>query len=150
MCLKENLNNKTKEELGEIIITKLKELIEICKESNLKQKLERFEFIRHQGRYNMLDEETRKLTRISKDDYRYIIEHYEELIKKYPDVKVQVKLRLDYIKSANIAKAIVMKGCNNCIELVSRKLDVNMNDLCEECKKEVAPYIDSISKMYNI
>lgn len=50
---------------------------------------------------------------------------------------------IEYIKSAEISKIIVIKGCKNCIEIVSNKLDVKEADLCEECRKIVQLYLSS-------
>lgn len=153
MCLKEkpkNIEHKTKDELAQEIEKNARELSEMLKEIKLEQNLIEFEFIKQQGRYNVQDENVRKLMGISKENLAYIIEHYDELMKKYPNTKKQVQLRLDYIKSANIAKIIAVKGCSNCIEVVCKKLDVNIDDLCEECKKKVEPYINNMSKMYSI
>ena len=144
MCLKLNQNNidvKSKQELEEEIKKDSRDLLEIAKESRLKQNLIEYEFIRQQGRYNMLDENARKLIGISIEEYTYIIKHYGELMKKYPDTKKQVQLRLDYIKSANIAKIVAIKGCKNCIEKVTNKVDVTINDLCDKCRKEVESYM---------
>ena len=68
-------------------------------------------------------------------NYIELMKNYSELMIKYPDIKVRAEKDLEYIKSANIAKIIAMSGCKNCIEIVSNKLDVNEDDLCEECKK---------------
>lgn len=136
MCLKENKN-----QLAEEIIKDTEELIDISKEKKLVRNLIEYEFVRQQGKYNMLDERARKLIGLSQKDYIYIIEHYEELIKKYPDVKKQVKLRLEYIRSADIVKIIAIKGCNNCIEKVCSKLDIKLQDLCDECITMLKEYI---------
>ena len=128
MCLKENSKNiehKTEDEI------------------KLKQKLIEYELVRTQGNYNMLDEKARSMIGLSQADYMYIIEHYGELMNKYPDTKKQVQLRLDYIKLAEIAKLIAIKGCNNCIKEVWKKLDISVDDLCEQCKINLEPYINS-------
>lgn len=133
--------NANKSQLAKEIIKDTKELIDISKEKKLVANLIEYEFVRQQGKYNMLDEKARKLIGLSKKDYIYIIEHYEELIKEYPEVKKQVKLRLEYIRLADIAKIIAIKGCNKCIEKVCSKLDVDINNLCEKCRKVVQQYI---------
>lgn len=146
MCLK---NVEEEKELKQISDS-CKSIIDIVKVSKLKEKLEQYELVRQERIYNMLDPKARELAGLTKEDYMYIIEHYEELILKYPNVKDVVRRRLDYIKSANIAKVVAVKGCNNCIELVSRKLDVNIDELCDKCKKIVKTYIYSSSNICNI
>ena len=86
------------------------------------------------------DPRARKLTGLSEKEYQYIQIHYTELMKKYPDTKERAKQNLAYSKSANIVKIIAIKGCSNCIEIVSEKLDVTENDLCEDCRKILGIY----------
>ncbi len=118
-----------------------KKILFISKKNRIKDDLLRYEVVRQQGKYNMLDPRARNLTGLTEERYSYIIKNYNKLMKKYPNIKKQVKLRLQYIKSANIAKIIATKGCKNCIDIVSNKLDVTIDDLCCECKKKLEQYI---------
>ncbi len=120
MCLKEKSNINTKEILAEDIIKQCKELETILQGDRLKSDLFSYEVVRQQGKYNMLDPNARELTGLSKERYIYIIENYSELMQKYPDIKEQAKLILQYIKSANIAKIIATEGCKNCINIASK------------------------------
>ena len=88
----------------------------------------------------LLDEQARSLIGITSEEYIDITENYDELIAKYPDVKERALRHLEYIKSANIAKIIALKGCENCRLIVCEKLDVKENDLCDNCKKLIAEY----------
>lgn len=97
----------------------------------LKQKI----IAQQDSNYNMLDKRARILTGLTEKDYNYILKHYTKLILKFPKVKEKAKSKLQYLKSAQISKIIAIKGCSNCIEIVSKKLDVTENDLCENCKK---------------
>ena len=138
MCLKPE--NRTKEELAEQILKDTKELIEIAKESKLKENLYEYELIKLNSKTPLLDEQARSLIGITSEEYIYITENYDELIAKYPDVKERALRHLEYIKSANIAKIIALKGCENCMLIVCEKLDVKENDLCVNCKKLIAEY----------
>ena len=138
MCLKPE--NRTKEELAEQILKDTKELIEIAKESKLKENLYEYELIKLNSKTPLLDEQARSLIGITSEEYIYITENYDELIAKYPDVKERALRHLEYIKSANIAKIIALKGCENCRLIVCEKLDVKENDLCDNCKKLIAEY----------
>lgn len=122
MCLKQK------------IIDKANDLIQLLEESKQKEQLERYELVRQQAHYNMLDPRARQLTRLTKEQYAYIIKNYSELMKKYPETKEKIRRRLNYITSATIAKVVAIKGCRNCIEIVSKKLDVSLKDLCENCR----------------
>lgn len=149
MCLKEK-HAFSKDELANEIIKEAEELKCILEESKLKEALLQFELVRLNGRYNMVqDFRARLLVGISKEDYMYIIKHYSELIAKYMDVKATADARFEYIKSANRAKLIATKGCNNCIDKVSKKLDVKIEDLCENCQYLIRKY-QSIDLKYNI
>ena len=88
----------------------------------------------------LLDEQARSLIGITSEEFIYITENYEGLIKKYPDVRERALRHLEYIKSANIAKIIAFKGCENCRLIVCKKLDVKENDLCESCKKLITEH----------
>lgn len=138
MCLKPE--NRTKEELAEQILKDTKELIDIVKESKLKENLYEYELIKLNSKTPLLDEQARSLIGITSEEYIYITENYDELIAKYPDVKERALRHLEYIKSANIAKIIALKGCENCRLIVCEKLDVKENDLCDNCKKLIAEY----------
>jgi len=138
MCLKPE--NRTKEELAEQILKDTKELIEIAKESKLKENLYEYELIKLNSKTPLLDEQARSLIGITSEEYIDITENYDELIAKYPDVKERALRHLEYIKSANIAKIIALKGCENCRLIVCEKLDVKENDLCDNCKKLIAEY----------
>ena len=63
-----------------------------------------------------------------------------KLINEYPDIKRRALRYLEYVKSANIAKIIALKGCKNCRLIVCEKLDVKKNDLCDDCKNLIAKY----------
>jgi hypothetical protein len=140
MCLKTNLKAQNKD-LKQDILKQCNDLSQILKENKQQEKFERYEFVRQQGLYNMItDPRARKLTGLSEKEYQYIQIHYTELMKKYPDTKERAKQNLAYSKSANIAKIIAIKGCSNCIEIVSEKLDVTENDLCEDCRKILGIY----------
>lgn len=132
MCLHEKVKTSdvTKKILGQC-----KELKQILNEIVLKEKLEKYELVRQQGYYNMLDKRARKLSGLTEDEYQYILENYTKLISKFPEVKQNVKRRLEYMKSAEISKVIALRGCENCIEIVSRKLDVKVEDLCQKCQQ---------------
>ena len=138
MCLKPE--NRTKEELAEQILKDTKELIEIAKESKLKENLYEYELIKLNSKTPLLDEQARSLIGITSEEYIDITENYDELIAKYPDVKERALRHLEYIKSANIAKIIALKGCENCRLIVCEKLDVKVDDLCDNCKKLIAEY----------
>ena len=138
MCLKPE--NRTKEELAEQILKDTKELIDIAKESKLKENLYEYELIKLNSKTPLLDEQARSLIGITSEEYIYITENYDELIAKYPDVKERALRHLEYIKSANIAKIIALKGCENCRLIVCEKLGVKENDLCDNCKKLIAEY----------
>ena len=138
MCLKPE--NRTKEELAEQILKDTKELIDIAKESKLKENLYEYELIKLNSKTPLLDEQARRLIGITSEEYIDITENYDELIAKYPDVKERALRHLEYIKSANIAKIIALKGCENCRLIVCEKLDVKENDLCDNCKKLIAEY----------
>lgn len=138
MCLKPE--NRTKEELAEQILKDTKELIEIAKESKLKENLYEYELIKLNSKTPLLDEQARSLIGITSEEYIDITENYDELIAKYPDVKERALRHLEYIKSANIAKIIALKGCENCRLIVCEKLDVKENDLCDNCKKLIVEY----------
>ncbi len=117
------------------ILQKTRELQKILEEGKQEEKFLQYEIVRQQGYYNMLDDRARILTGLTEKEYNYILKHYTELILKFPKVKDKAKSKLQYLKSAQISKIIAIKGCSNCIEIVSKKLDVTENDLCENCKK---------------
>lgn len=135
MCLKTSQKQE--------IIKQAQSIIDLLQNGRQKENLLKYEVVRQQGKYNMLDKRARQLTGLVEEDYMYIIKNYTELISKYPDIKPRATRELEYIKAANIAKTIAIKGCKNCIEIVSNKLDVKENDLCEECRKIVQLYLSS-------
>ena len=135
-----NTENKTKEELADKIIQECKELKDMLEEGKLKENLFEYELIKLNSKTPLLDEQARCLMKITTQEYVYITEKYEELIKKYPDVKERALRYLEYIKSANIAKIINFKGCKNCRLIVCEKLDVKIDDLCESCKKLITEH----------
>ena len=138
MCLKPE--NRTKEELAEQIIKECNDLKDMLEEGKLKERLYEYELIKLNSKTPLLDEQARRLIGITAEEYIYITKNYDKLIKKYPDVRERALRYLDYIKSANIAKLIALKGCENCRLIVCKKLDVKENDLCDNCKKLIAEY----------
>ncbi len=138
MCLKPE--NRTKEELAEQIIKECNDLKDMLEEGKLKERLYEYELIKLNSKTPLLDEQARRLIGITAEEYIYITKNYDKLIKKYPDVRERALRYLDYIKSANIAKIIALKGCENCRLIVCEKLDVKENDLCDNCKKLIAEY----------
>ena len=138
MCLKPE--NRTKEEKDEQIIKECNDLKDMLEEGKLKERLYEYELIKLNSKTPLLDEQARSLIGITSEEYIYITENYDELIAKYPDVKERALRHLEYIKSANIAKIIALKGCENCRLIVCEKLDVKENDLCDNCKKLIAEY----------
>ena len=138
MCLKPE--NRTKEELAEQIIKECNDLKDMLEEGKLKERLYEYELIKLNSKTPLLDEQARSLIGITSEEYIYITENYDELIAKYPDVKERALRHLEYIKSANIAKLIALKGCENCRLIVCKKLDVEEDDLCESCKKIVTEH----------
>lgn len=106
-------------------------------DEELRERLIRYELVRQQGKYNMLDERARKATGLPEANYMYIISNYKELMNKYPDIKAKVKEKLDYIMSENLSKYIAINGCEKCRQQVCEKLDVSIGDLCEECKQKL-------------
>lgn len=141
MCLKEkNTNSMTKEELEIQIIKDIKEIKDILEEDKLKDKLFRYEVVRLQG-YNMFNPKSRLQTGLSKRDYTYIMKNYHKLSELHSDVKSMAINRIEYLKSAYTAKVIGLKGCEDCRELVSKKLDVKAEDLCENCQKILEQFV---------
>ncbi len=138
MCLKPE--NRTKEELAEQIIKECNDLKDMLEEGKLKERLYEYELIKLNSKTPLLDEQARRLIGITAEEYIYITKNYDKLIKKYPDVRERALRYLDYIKSANIAKLIALKGCENCRLIVCEKLDVKENDLCDNCEKLIAEY----------
>lgn len=138
MCLKPE--NRTKEELAEQIIKECNDLKYMLEEGKLKERLYEYELIKLNSKTPLLDEQARSLIGITSEEYIYITENYDELIAKYPDVKERALRHLEYIKSANIAKIVALKGCENCRLIVCKKLDVKIDDLCDNCKKLIAEY----------
>ena len=128
MCL------KTKNDLSNEIIKEAEDIKE------LKEKLPVFTLVKLNVRYNITDIRARLLVDIPKEKYNYIAENYAQLIAKYPDVKEKANIRFEYIKSANRAKLIATKGCDNCINKIMKKLDVKIEDLCENCQYLIRKY----------
>ena len=75
MCLKPNLEVQNKD-LEQEIIKQAKELIDLLENGRQKEKLLKYEVVRHQGYYNMFDPRARKLTGLTEEDYIYIQKHY--------------------------------------------------------------------------
>lgn len=119
--------------LEDKIIRETEDLIGILKEAKLRENLEKYELVKQQG-YNMLESQTRILTGLSQEEYTNIVKNYSQLMTKFTDTKDRIHQRLKYIKSANIAKMIAIKGCDKCIEIVSKKLDISLNDICQNCR----------------
>ena len=138
MCLKPE--NRTKEELAEQILKDTKELIEIAKESKLKENLYEYELIKLNSKTPLLDEQARSLIGITSEEYIDITENYDELIAKYPDVKERALRHLLRWVADSSYFLIALKGCENCRLIVCEKLDVKENDLCDNCKKLIAEY----------
>ncbi len=135
MCIKQIKEVNSKEEILNQILADTTDIISILEIMKTRERLYQYELVRLSGKYNMFDEKARLLVGLNKDDYTNLMKNYSELMIKYPDIKTRAEKDLEYIKSANIAKVIAIKGCKNCIEIVSNKLDVKEDDLCEECKK---------------
>lgn len=130
-----NQNNMTKEELEIQIIKDIKEIKDILEDDKLKDKLFRYEVVRLQGNYNMFDPRARLQTGLTKKDYMYIIKNYSKLMERFSEVRSMAMSRIEYLKSAYTAKVIGLKGCENCRNIVSEKLDVKVEDLCANCQK---------------
>ena len=135
-----NSENKAKEELANKIIQECKDLKNMLEEGKLKENLFEYELIKLNSKAPIPDEQARSLIGITSEEFIYITENYEGLIKKYPDVRERALRHLEYIKSANIAKIIAFKGCKNCRLIVCEKLDVKIDDLCESCKKLITEH----------
>ena len=112
-------------------------------QEELEEKLIRYELVRQQGRYNMLDERARQLTGLSEADYMYIISNYKELMNKYKDIKAKVKEKLDYIMSENLSKYIEINGCEKCRQQVCEKLDVGIGECKEKLKQDTSLLFDT-------
>ena len=69
MCLKPE--NRTKEELAEQILKDTKELIDIAKESKLKENLYEYELIKLNSKTPLFDEQARRLIGITAEEYIY-------------------------------------------------------------------------------
>lgn len=126
---------------------------EIIKEAKdikeLKEKLLVFALVKLNGRYSVTDIRARLLVDIPKQEYNYIAENYARLLEKYPEIKEKANIRFEYIKSANRAKLIATKGCDNCINKIMKKLDIKIEDLCVNCQYLIRKY-QSIYLQYNI
>ncbi len=142
MCLKISSNAKNKWE-EKTIIQKNLEMIKVLEETKQIRMLFLFELVRQLGYYNMLDSKARELTGLSKEDYDFIREYYTCLMMKYPQVKQEVQLSIAFINESkdNLKRIVQLKGCKNCIEKVTNKVDVTINDLCDKCRKEVESYM---------
>lgn len=142
MCLKQNYNktNDRADILANEIIRRTKELIRIVKRGRLEDNLVKYEVVKQQGIYNMLDPRARELAGISESTYRYIQKNYSYLMNKFPRTKVKAQMELDYMKSAEIAKMVALKGCRECRKIVSEKLDVTRDDLCQLCRDMLTEY----------
>lgn len=139
MCL------KRKKELEDSILQTIEELRTIIKRSRLKEKLIQYEIVRQRGLYNMLDDRARKQAKLTEEDYDFITKNYSKLMLEFPDVKNIANSEIQHRKSARIAGLISICGCKNCIEIVSKKLDVTENDLCDKCKELITSQLNHIS-----
>lgn len=101
----------------------IQDLTDILEESKLKDKLFRYEIVRIDGKYNMLDQRARQLVGLDIGDYTYIIHNYSELMKKYPEIKEEAFRKLKDIKSANKATRY-------------NKLDIKNDSLYDNCKNK--------------
>ena len=99
MCLKPE--NRTKEELAEQILKDTKELIDIEKESKLKENLYEYELIKLNSKTPLLDEQARRLIGITAEEYIYITKNYDKLIKKYFKC---ASINTIYVENLNIIK----------------------------------------------
>ena len=142
MCLKNSINAKDKWEEEKIIKRNL-EMIKVLEETKQVRMLFLFELVRQLGYYNMIDSKARELTGLSKEDYDFIREYYTCLMMKYPQVKQEVQLSIAFINENrdNLKRIVQLKGCKKCIEKVTNKVDVTINDLCDKCRKEVESYM---------
>ena len=142
MCLKNSINAKDKWEEEKIIKRNL-EMIKVLEETKQVRMLFLFELVRQLGYYNMLDDKASELTGLSKEDYDFIREYYTCLMMKYPQVKQEVRLSIAFINENrdNLKRIVQLKGCNNCIEKVTNKVDVTINDLCDKCRNEIENYM---------
>ena len=133
-------DDKSQDKLLKQILKNATEIRDILKEGKLKENLFEYEVTKLNNKTPILDEQARSLIGITNEEFIYITENYEGLIKKYPDVRERALRYLEYIKSANIAKVIALKVCQNCRLIVCEKLDVKKNDLCESCKKLITEH----------
>ena len=141
--------NLTKEELEIQIIKDMKEIKNIREEDKLKDKLFRYEIVRLQGNYNMLDPRARQQTGLPEEDYKYIIKEYSNLMERYPEVRSLAINRIESLKSAYIKKVIDLKGCFRCQSIVNKKLEVQAEDLCDKCRKILEQFV-SYKNLLNI
>ena len=68
---------------------------------NLQENFEKYEFVRQQGYFNMLDPRARQLTGLTKEQYKYIIKNYTRLLSQFPDTKEKVRVKLKGVTSLN-------------------------------------------------
>ena len=76
------------------ILQQTEELRKILEVDKQEEKLLKYEIVRQQGYYNMLDKRARILTGLTEKDYIYILKNYTELIQKFPKVKDKAKSKL--------------------------------------------------------
>lgn len=69
--------------------------------------------------------------KVSEVTHRYELLRQQEIYNMF-DPKPR---QLQYIKPANISKTVALNGCKNCINVVSKKLDVKAKDLCQNCRR---------------
>lgn len=132
MLLQETSNNNIEDELVKELINGTNELINI-KGDKQREDFYKFELVRIQGNYNVLDIRAKQLTGLTDDEYKTIIKKYSKLTKKYPEVRRRAFIGLETIKLANIIKQISIKGCNNCMNIISEKICIE--DFCNMCKE---------------
>ena len=111
------------------------------KNEKIKDNLFQYEVVRLQGKYNMLDEKARELTGLTKEEYMFTIKNYGKLMKKYPEIKRLSLKYLNELKENELIKIVALRGCETCVNLVMKKLDVSINELCTNCQKLVKKYV---------
>lgn len=68
--------------MGREGMSKAKPLEEITRKD-----FQRYERVRREGLWNMFSPQAREATGLSRETYLGVIKHYEELMKKFPDVR---------------------------------------------------------------
>lgn len=140
--------NITKEELEIQIIKDIRDIKDILDENKLKDKLFRYEVVRLQGNY-MFDPRARLETGLSEEDYKYIMKEYSNLMERFPEVRSLAINRIEQLNSSYIKQVIELKGCYRCSSIVRKKLEVHVEDLCENCRK-ILEQFNSYKKLLDI